>query len=165
MSPNGMLNNCSSRSAAADAIGMTKDTMIYYLMHCTYDMHNGEGEFYIKICFMKDFTPSMKVWNLYYKYFLAKNEVKFKKVEDFLKVLRLIDITDILEGFKFGTKTGIDDWSIKANRSEEKFKNYWKPILNTDYGFCYTFESKELFPVIHFKGKQLLSMVLNFDVS
>ena len=49
MSPNGMLNNCSSRSAAADAMGMTNDRMIYYLLHCSYDMHNHEGEFCIKI--------------------------------------------------------------------------------------------------------------------
>ena len=77
----------------------------------------------------------------------------------------MIDITDILEGFKFGTLRGNDNWSIKANRSEEKFKNYWKPILDSEAGFCYTFESRELFPVIHFKGKHLLSMVLNFDVS
>ena len=61
MSPNGMLNNCSSRSALADALGMRNDFMAYYLMHCTYDMHNDEGEFYIKICFMKDFTPSKSV--------------------------------------------------------------------------------------------------------
>ena len=86
-------------------------------------------------------------------------------MEDFLKVARMIDITDILEGFKFGTATGIDKWSIKANRSEEKFKNYWKPILDIDAGFCYTFESRELFPVIDYHGKYLLSMVLNFDVS
>ena len=77
----------------------------------------------------------------------------------------MIDITDILKEFKFGTATGIDKWSIKANRSEEKFKNFWRPILDPEAGFCYTFESRELFTVIGLGGKYLLSMVLNFDVS
>ena len=91
-------------------------------------------------------------------------------MEDFLKVARMIDITDIMEGFKFGTTIGDFWWPIKANRFEEKFKNYWKPILDIDAGLCYTFESRELFPdwkipVMHFKGKYLLNMVLNFDVS
>ena len=85
-------------------------------------------------------------------------------MEDFLKVARMIDITDILEGFKFGTAKG-DKWSIEVNRFGENFKNYWIPILDLNAGFCYTFESRELFPVNEPLGNYLLSMVLNFDVS
>ena len=66
MSPNGMLNKCSSRSAIADYLrrgnlGYSNDDMMYHLLHCTYDMPNHDGEFYIKICFMKDFTPTISV--------------------------------------------------------------------------------------------------------
>ena len=62
MSPNGMLNKCSSRSALTEKLGLSNDGFMYYLMLCTYDMHNHDGEFYIKICFMKDFTPTISLY-------------------------------------------------------------------------------------------------------
>ena len=86
----------------------------------------------------------------------------FRKIEDFIEASKLIEITDILDGFKIGYPID-DEWKIKANNSEEMFKEFWKPILHFHYGFCYMFQPKE-FPVLSPYGQRLLTMVLNFDV-
>ena len=72
----------------------------------------------------------------------------------------MIDITDILDRFKFGNSNIRDQWIVEANSLEDS----WKPIFHLLNGLCYMFESRN-FPVLSPNGEQFLRMILHFDVS
>ena len=87
----------------------------------------------------------------------------FKKIEDFIEVSKMIDITDILDEIKFGYLSDMQ-WIVKANSLEENFKDLWKPIYHFYYGLCFMFESRNsslLSPL----GDTYLRMILHFNVS
>ena len=94
----------------------------------------------------------------------------FKNVEDLLDASKIIDITDILSGFQFG-QTKLLSRKILVDRNtndeirKERLREYWKPTLNFERGFCYTFEPKKYtnFPVLY--HGEILSIELKFGVS
>ena len=98
---------------------------------------------------------------------------KFKDIEKLLRVAKMMDITDILSGFKFGYESdtsqiinGAPSQVLSVEERYEMMKTHWKPTLHFKKGFCYTFEPKSLgqrFPV--YDGEDLLRMHLYFDVS
>ena len=99
---------------------------------------------------------------------------KFKKLQDFLNASEMLDITDILRGFKFGYrhhKILSTDGILSKNTREKRLKEWWKPIIHFEKGLCYSFEPKSItsgqfgqdIPVYY--GGDILHLELDFDVS
>ena len=70
----------------------------------------------------------------------------FKKIEDFLNVSKLLEITDILGSFRFGKQLDTTVSYFKISNSDEGgtlMKKYWQPTLQFEKGLCYTFDPKK----------------------
>ena len=81
----------------------------------------------------------------------------FNKIEDLLNVVKMIEITDILHGFRYGfEKTKKSENPIDISRVQngtknrgnyqggeeilDWFKYFWKPSLHFERGICYSFD-------------------------
>ena len=96
----------------------------------------------------------------------------FKKIEDLLNVVKIIEITDILHGFRFGfEKTQTFENPIEIETIENKTRNkgnyqggeeildwlkyFWKPSLHFEKGICYTFDGLAI--ILNPRGKGIIA--------
>ena len=94
----------------------------------------------------------------------------FKKIEDLLNVIKMIEITDILHEFKFGFEKS-QRYPIEITRINNGTRNegnyqggkeildwlkyFWKPSLHFERGICYTFDGVAI--ILNPRGKGIIA--------
>ena len=160
LSPNGMFNNCSylTKGGFHEALEFCTDDGTESTTTANYDCLTCFGG---QLLDNEDNVEGIGVVN------------KFKDIQKLLSVAKMMDITDILSGFKFGYMSDTSQiintapgQILSLEERHELMRTHWKSTLHFKKGFCYTFEPKRLgqhFPV--YDGEDLLKMNLYFNVS
>ena len=99
---------------------------------------------------------------------------KYPSIEAVVNATEVLALEDILNGFKFGREIDLNPSTEKSTKIEI-MKEYWKATLDSERGFCYTFDPKDqdhgksMVPIHgknqHEKHRTLLYMTLYLKVS
>ena len=135
ISPNGMKKNCPE----------SMNSFFNALLYCT----------------GADFDPEITHnWGKDEKLKKSKETILLTEIEDFMKVAKMLEITDVLASFQLGDVYESDIGKIL---------NLWEPKLHIGRGFCYTFESRKMQVYMEDEtgnfGEILSKLVLGLDVS
>ena len=107
--------------------------------------------------------------NDYYNNYQVK---EYPSIEAVVNATEVLALEDILNGFKFGREIDLNPSTEKSTKIEI-MKEYWKATLDSERGFCYTFDPKDhgksMVPIHgknqYEKHRTLLYMTLYLKVS
>ena len=151
-----MKKNCSSSKSF---FGKVISDFYEALKYCTYKDGNKES--------LKNTTETNAAGLIGTIFGLKVEEVyPFKRIEDFLHISNMLEITDILGSFRFGRNHEKKSYFRFSNSGEEGtlMKKYWQPTLQFEKGLCYTFDPKK-YGTFQIDPDDLLTLDLSFEVS